>query len=318
MLAGCAPSDAGSRALTPQPGAVSPSASSQPSDVPAPSGTGSASTAPTEGPTSGSGTPSGTGTDATPDGSASGSPSASSKPGASSKPAPSGKPSPSQTEGSGKPSPSTKPGQPLPAGSVNCAKVKCVALTFDDGPGPYTQQVLDTLESAGARATFFVVGTQVKAHPGLVKAQVKAGMELGNHSWDHPNLEGLSMAQVRREFSRVDQEVKSLTGVTPRFVRPPEGALTKTQKNTLHRPLAYWGVDTLDWKTRNKEATIKAASKAKAGDIVLMHDIHPQSAAAVPQIVKNLQAKGIHLVTISELIGSHPKDGVGYGWGKRP
>lgn len=324
MLAGCTPSDAGTRALTAQ-GSSAPSGStSQPSSPGQPGATGQAipgqpapapsipsSTAPGE-------TTSPTDATPTPDGDSSGAATPGQGDGT-----PSGNPSPSGTE-----EPPTTPQKPATqspsagkaqrAGKVNCAKTKCVALTFDDGPGPYTQRVLNDLTSANARATFFVVGTQVKAHPQLVKNSVAAGMEVGNHSWDHPNLERLSMAQVRREFSLVDEQIESLTGVRPTFVRPPEGALAKAQKQALGRPLAYWAVDTLDWKTRNTRTTIEAASKAKPGDIVLMHDIHGQTAAAVPQIIKNLQAKGYHLVTMSELIGAHPKNGIGYGWGKRP
>lgn len=201
---------------------------------------------------------------------------------------------------------------------VNCAKVKCVALTFDDGPGPQTRQVLDALTAAKAKATFFVIGTQVKQRPEVVKNEVADGMQLGNHTWDHRDLSTLTLPQIRSEVQRVDDELQHLVGVTPEFLRPPGGALTKKEKAELHVPLAYWSDDTEDWRTRNTEQTIKAASEAKPGQIVLMHDIHESTVKAVPQIIKNLQAKGYHLVTLSTLIGPHPKDGIGYGWGQFP
>lgn len=214
------------------------------------------------------------------------------------------------------PASSTAPAQP--AGPVNCAKVNCVALTFDDGPGRYTQQVLDALTKHGAKATFFVIGTQIERFPELVKAEVADGMELGNHTWDHANLTRLTPAQQREELRRVDASLSSLVGVSTRFMRPPGGALTHSEKVALGKPIADWAVDTEDWRTRNTASTIKAASAAKPGEIVLMHDIHASTAAGVEQIVKNLQAKGYHLVTLTELIGKRPKLGIAYGWGQRP
>jgi peptidoglycan/xylan/chitin deacetylase (PgdA/CDA1 family) len=211
----------------------------------------------------------------------------------------------------------TAPAQSI-KGGVDCSKVPCVALTFDDGPGRYTQQILDALTAAKAKATFFLIGTQIKAYPQLVKAEVAAGMQLGNHTWDHADLTRLTHAQQLAELTKVDRELAGLVGVTPVFLRPPGGALDKAEKLALKRPIADWSVDTEDWRTRNTAQTIKVASSAKPGDIVLMHDIHASTAAAVPQIVKNLQAKGYHLVTLTELIGQHPTLGIAYGWGQKP
>lgn len=211
----------------------------------------------------------------------------------------------------------TAPPQTI-ADPVDCSKVPCVALTFDDGPGRYTQRILDALEAADAKATFFLIGTQIRAYPQLVKAEAAAGMQLGNHTWDHANLTKLTRAQQLAELTKVDRELAGLVGVTPVFLRPPGGALDKAEKVALKRPIADWSVDTEDWRTRNTAQTIKAASAAKPGDIVLMHDIHASTAAAVPQILKNLRAKGYHLVTLTELIGQHPTLGIAYGWGQKP
>lgn len=212
----------------------------------------------------------------------------------------------------------TLPSPDQPSEPVDCSEVKCVALTFDDGPGPYTQQVLDALNKHGAKATFFVIGTQVERYPSLVQAAAKDGMELGNHTWDHADLSRLSSAQRQIEIGKVDAELSSLVGMAPRFMRPPGGALSHSQKVSLEKPIADWSVDTEDWRTRNTASTIAAASAAKPGEIVLMHDIHPSTANGVEQIVENLQAKGYQLVTLTELIGKHPKLGVAYGWGKHP
>lgn len=208
-------------------------------------------------------------------------------------------------------------GQPVSDHDVDCSKTRCVALTFDDGPGEDTKAVLKALNARGAKATFFLIGQQVDKYPKLVQAEHRDGMELGNHTWDHLNLARLPQQKVEQEVGRVDARVRQLTGVTPTFVRPPEGALTPQQRRSMHHALAFWGVDTQDWLTRNTATTVKRASAAKPGDIVLMHDIHGSTAKAVPQIVKNLQAKGYTLVTLSTLVGT-PHLHVGYGWGQKP
>jgi len=208
-------------------------------------------------------------------------------------------------------------GQPVSDHDVDCSKTRCVALTFDDGPGPDTKQVLKALNARGAKATFFLIGQQVDKYPELVQAEHRDGMELGNHTWDHLNLSTLPQKKVEQEVGRVDTRVRQLTGVTPTFVRPPKGALTPQQRAAMHHALAFWGVDTQDWLTRNTATTVKRASAAKPGDIVLMHDIHGSTAKAVPQIVKKLQAKGYTLVTLSTLVGT-PHLHVGYGWGQKP
>lgn len=202
---------------------------------------------------------------------------------------------------------------------MDCAKVKCVALTFDDGPGPYTAKLLTYLDRGHAKATFFLLGQQAKHYPELVKAQAKAGMELGNHTWNHPQLSRLKKSAVNSQVDRTNKAIARASGGTkPVFLRPPYGDLLRSQRATVSMPLALWDVDTLDWKTRSTKATIKSAAAAKPGDIVLMHDIHESTVEAVPQIVKKLQAKGIHLVTLSTLMGGKVEEHIEYGAGLRP
>lgn len=202
---------------------------------------------------------------------------------------------------------------------VDCAKVKCVALTFDDGPGPHTKELLKTLKKEGAKATFFVLGEQAEQWPELVREEASAGMELGNHSWDHPFLRSMGKKEVASQISRTNAMIKKTSGGTEAvFLRPPYGAFSEKQRDEVSMPLALWDVDTLDWKTRSTRSTVKAASAARPGDIVLMHDIHAPTVKAVPQIVKNLKAKGYHLVTLSTLMGGRTKDHIAYGSGLRP
>ncbi|MGW4798187.1 polysaccharide deacetylase family protein [Nonomuraea sp. NPDC004297] len=113
---------------------------------------------------------------------------------------------------------------------IDCRRVKCVALTFDDGPGVYTDELLRHLAAYRARATFFVIGQNVAAHPEVLRRTYEAGHEIGGHTWSHPDLTKLTAAAVRAQFARTDQAVKAAIGVTPKLIRPPYGALSASAK----------------------------------------------------------------------------------------
>ncbi|MCA2227704.1 polysaccharide deacetylase family protein [Nonomuraea aurantiaca] len=192
-------------------------------------------------------------------------------------------------------------------GSVDCRQVKCVALTFDDGPSPYTPRLLQYLARYRARATFFVVGQNVIARPGVVRGAVRAGHEVGNHSWSHRDLTGLSARGVRADLARTDQAIRKATGVTPTLVRPPYGAFDRVVRRQSPHPLVLWSVDTLDWLYRNSGHVTRAAvGPARPGSIILFHDIRPTTVAAIPHVLKRLAKRGFHFVTVSELYGGHP------------
>lgn len=199
----------------------------------------------------------------------------------------------------------------------NCARVKCVALTFDDGPGSYTESLLDLLDEHHAKATFFLIGKNVAKNPGIVRDELARGHEIGNHTNSHQDLTKLSLAAGERELRRAEQAIKKATGASPTLVRPPYGAMPNDLKKALKVPVALWSVDTLDWQTRDTKKTIKAAGDIKPGSIVLMHDIHASTIKAVPKILKDLAAEDYHFVTVTELIGN-PKPGIGYGVGQAP
>jgi peptidoglycan/xylan/chitin deacetylase (PgdA/CDA1 family) len=199
----------------------------------------------------------------------------------------------------------------------DCTRIKCVALTFDDGPGPYTAKLLDLLHARGVKVTFFVVGQMVAADKGgrLVRRIVQDGHEIGNHSWSHPSLTGLSKDALRRELGNTEQLVRRLTGVRMRVMRPPYGSTDKAVSAESRREgLAQilWNVDTLDWLHRKPATVAERADKAGPGSIVLMHDIHPTTVAAVPHILDALAKKGYTFVTVSELYGRTPVAGRTY------
>lgn len=188
--------------------------------------------------------------------------------------------------------------------SVDCRRVKCVALTFDDGPSPYTDRLLKYLAAYKAHATFFVVGQNVVMHPGVVRRAVQAGHEIGNHSWSHRDLTRLSPAGVRADLARTDRAILKAAGVTPTLVRPPYGSFNRIVRRQSPHPLVLWDVDTLDWLYRNSVHVTRAAVRpARAGSIILFHDIRPTTVQAIPQVLKRLSKRGFHFVTVSQLYG---------------
>ncbi|GLZ05762.1 deacetylase [Actinomadura sp. NBRC 104412] len=191
--------------------------------------------------------------------------------------------------------------------AVDCRTRKCVALTFDDGPAPVTGRLLDTLAAHRVRATFFLVGENVERYPEIVAREAREGHELANHSYSHPNLRRPSERAVRRQLRRTQEVIRRVTGVTPTLMRPPYGATDKgvaaiTRELGLAQVL--WSVDPLDWRVRDKRNVARVVShEARKGAIVLMHDIHPSTVAAVPRIIERLSRKGYFFVTVSELFG---------------
>lgn len=179
---------------------------------------------------------------------------------------------------------------------------KMVAITFDDGPGPYTQEIVDCLKKNNAKATFFVLGCNVNNYKSAVKNAYDIGCEIGNHSYDHTILTRLSAEQVKKQMSDTDEKVKNVIGAKTTIMRCPGGGVNKTVQNAVGKPIVHWSIDTLDWKTRSTEKTISSVmNNVKDGDIVLMHDIHAPTKRAALSIIPQLKKKGYQLVTVSEL-----------------
>ncbi|MEU5266187.1 polysaccharide deacetylase family protein [Amycolatopsis sp. NPDC021455] len=212
--------------------------------------------------------------------------------------------------------PTTNTAAPPPAGpAVDCLQVKCVALTFDDGPGPDTAKLLDTLARFDAHATFFVVGQNATYNADLIRKEAAAGHEIGNHSWNHPDLRQLSPDQIHDQIGRTDRAVTDAVGHPPTVIRPPYGAINDDVRAAADRPMILWSVDTLDWKFHDSAKVAQTVlDKTKPGDIVLLHDIHPTSVDAVPDILTGLKEQGYTFVTVSQLFGSsHLTPGKAYG-----
>ncbi|MFB4286491.1 polysaccharide deacetylase family protein [Nonomuraea sp. ATR24] len=207
--------------------------------------------------------------------------------------------------------------QPAWPRQPDCAHDKCVALTFDDGPGEHTGRLLDILREKGAKATFFVVGQMVAAAHGAatVRRIVAEGHELGNHSWSHPMLTGLSGQRLAHEIGHTGDLVRRITGVRMRVMRPPYGATDRAvAEQTRRRGLAQilWNVDTFDWRDRVPALVAKRGAHVRPGSIVLMHDIHPTTVKAVPRLLDTLDHRGYSFVTVTELYGDRLRPGRRY------
>ena len=181
---------------------------------------------------------------------------------------------------------------------------KLVALTFDDGPyAPVTNDILDVLEKNGAVATFYVVGNRVDSYHECVERGNKLGCEYGCHTFSHINLTHLSPDQMKIEVSKTNDVIKKYTGKPVYNVRPPEGGVNDSVKESVDYPLVLWSVDSLDWKNRNADRDYhEVVDYVNDGSIVLMHDLYPATAEAVAKIVPELKAEGYKFVTVSELM----------------
>ncbi|MBQ4526481.1 MAG: polysaccharide deacetylase family protein [Clostridia bacterium] len=191
-----------------------------------------------------------------------------------------------------------------------------IALTFDDGPSAYTPQILDCLTQYGARATFFCVGQNVKLYPQTVKRAFELGMEIGNHTYNHPDLVKASDSSVSYQLNSTKNAIYDASGIYPEVMRPPYGSIDSRVRSLSGYPVILWSVDTLDWKTRNANSTYNSIiSKVKDGDIILMHDLYSQTAAAVKLVVPKLYEAGYQMVSVSELAkykGINLQNGVSY------
>ena len=203
--------------------------------------------------------------------------------------------------------PSSPPDPTVSAGSPDCAKLKGVALTMDDGPVPGTAHVLNLLKRKGVHVTFFVLGQQARRYPALLRRMVAEGHVIGNHSWDHPEFFGEPVRMIRGQLLRTDAAVHRATGHDPVLMRPPYGEVTANVRRTgraLGKAVVLWGVDPLDWKDR-KASTVahRVVKQAKRGSIILTHDSLKTTRAAYGAIIDGLRARGFTLVTVPELFG---------------
>lgn len=185
--------------------------------------------------------------------------------------------------------------------NIDCAKEKCVALTFDDGPSLYTEKLLDILQEKDVKASFFVLGRSAKIQTNTIRRMVKEGHQIGNHSWDHKDLTKLSREAAQEQISKTDELIKDIANYNVTILRPPYGAYNKDMKEYINKSIILWNIDPEDWKDRNSDIILERMNKAEAGSIILAHDIYPSTVEAIPGLIDNLKQKGLNFVTIQDL-----------------
>lgn len=177
-----------------------------------------------------------------------------------------------------------------------------VALTFDDGPSIYTDEILDTLKKYNSNASFFVLGNKIDAHSDTIIKMYQNGNEIGNHSYNHRWLTKLSKTEQIEQINKTQELIKKYTGFTPIYLRPTYGSVNSSLRNNINLDIVLWNVDTKDWKNKDVNKIVDNALKdVKDGSIILMHDTYQRTSEAVKIIVPKLIEDGYQLVTISEL-----------------
>jgi peptidoglycan/xylan/chitin deacetylase (PgdA/CDA1 family) len=188
------------------------------------------------------------------------------------------------------------------AGAVDCSRVACVALTFDDGPSAYTDRLIDTLTSRDVPATFFVVGTSVEARPSTALREYRSGLPVENHTYTHAQLDLLSLSAQLTEVQRADSALVAAGVPKSVLLRPPYGSWNSSTRQ-LGKPLILWSVDPRDWDGRTaSEIRSHVAANTTSGAIVLLHDRVSATVDAVPGIISDLRARGFTLVTVETLV----------------
>jgi peptidoglycan/xylan/chitin deacetylase (PgdA/CDA1 family) len=203
------------------------------------------------------------------------------------------------------------------ADDVDCSKLKCVALTFDDGPSPYTDRLLSILSDNNSKATFFLIGNKVAANPAGAKRVADAGMEVGNHTWEHPNMTTIPPEAIPSQLSKANDAITAATGQTPKLFRTAGGlfndaVLVAAKQQGLAE--INWDVIPFDWINDSNTAatTYMLKTQVKPGSVVLFHDTYSSTVDVVYQFIPVLKANGYRLVTVSQLLGGRAP-GSSYG-----
>ncbi|MFJ4823909.1 polysaccharide deacetylase family protein [Streptomyces bacillaris] len=192
-------------------------------------------------------------------------------------------------------------------GRADCRKAKCIALTFDAGPGKDTPELLDILKEKKVSATFFLLGkNHVLKHPDTVRRIQDEGHEVANHTWTHKILTDEEPEEIRAELEKTQEAIEKITGKRPRLMRPPQGR-TDDQVSGISKELGLsqvlWSATAKDYSTNDSALiTKRILDQASKDGIILLHDIYKGTVPAVPGIIDALQKDGYTFVTVPELM----------------
>ncbi|EOP85954.1 peptidoglycan N-acetylglucosamine deacetylase [Bacillus cereus HuB4-4] len=183
---------------------------------------------------------------------------------------------------------------------------KIAYLTFDDGPGKYTAELLDILKKEDAKATFFLIGANVQSFPDLVKRELAEGHYVGMHSMTHDYKKLYTEGHYVDEMKEDQSLIAGIIGKSPVLTRPPYGSMPGLNEALRNKVVESglkvwdWTIDSLDWQYNKLPVDVAStkivqnvlADAQNPKEVILMHDIHPQSVAAIPAIIKGLREKG--------------------------
>lgn len=203
---------------------------------------------------------------------------------------------------------------PLPAAAEDG---KMIALTFDDGPGPYTQQLLEELKKRDAKVTFFILGCNAESYPETLQQAYLDGHQIANHTYSHNLLTARSDEQIASQITQTEQILNQVCGEgTSYLFRPPFGEYTERILRLSNGPVISWSVDPLDWKCKNAQTVAnRIVENAYDGAVVLSHDIYSTTVDGVVMAIDRLMEEGYEFVTVNELFrrrGVEMKSGTVY------
>ncbi|ORY07701.1 glycoside hydrolase/deacetylase [Basidiobolus meristosporus CBS 931.73] len=204
----------------------------------------------------------------------------------------------------------SKRAPPLGVQISQCNVNNVVAVTFDDGPGSFTMELLEKLK--GTRVTFFLVGQNVEKYPDVVRRMYNDGHHIASHTYSHANLNELDENGVIQEMTRTSDAINKAIGKRPRYMRCPYGECNDKVLAILRRlgyKVIYWNLDTLDWQTLSTQKTIdtyNAVSNKRNGNFIsLQHDIHKPTVDAVPGILNKVRDAGYKVVTVPDCLSDN-------------
>lgn len=209
----------------------------------------------------------------------------------------------------------------LAASAYDRPNQKLACLTFDDGPGKYSDQILDILKAHNAKATFFMNGYKVHTYADQIRRMVAEGHQIGNHTYNHPYLAKSSDATIRKEVNSTAAAFTEVTGLTGTgetgfYLRPPYGSYNKWVAQVANVPVIWCTVDSADWSRRDASHLVRyVGAKLGDGDIVVMHETVPSTAQGMDALLTALEKKGLELVTVEDMLwrrGITPQPGTIY------
>lgn len=192
---------------------------------------------------------------------------------------------------------------------IFCGNDKQIALTFDDGPSDYTDELLDGLEAYGAKASFFILGKKINEYTEVIKRIDAEGHLIGNHTWSHKNLFEISSEEFTKELNATDDALYEVIGKRTVYFRPPHGWYLPNQLNVIDKVTVVWSKDPADWKYENEEYVYTyIKTMAQDGAIILLHDTKKTTVQGVLKAIPELKKQGYSFARVDELLCRNGKE----------